>query len=114
MHLVGFDKLVLDLAGGYGRVTPHLMDNNNTVVLADLSIHSLHLAKESLPNVNMHIVRVDMLHLPFTDGVFDAVWFTQAFEYVPPDKREGFLQDLRRILKGGGIAFLNVAKVPNE
>ena len=57
---------------------------------------------------------MDMLHLPFRDGVFDGVWFTQAFEYVPPDKREDFLQALIRILKSGGYVFLNVAKVPNE
>ena len=57
---------------------------------------------------------MDILHLPFIDNVFDGVWFTQAFEYVPPDERENFLRILKRILKGGGFVFLNVAKVPNE
>lgn len=114
MHLIGSNKLVLDLAGGYGRVTPHFMDNNNTVILADLSLHSLRFAKKNLRNNYLHVVRIDMLHLPFRDNVFDAVWFTQAFEYVPPDKREKFFRDLRRILKGGGFVFLNAAKVPNE
>jgi len=114
MHLIGSDKLVLDLAGGYGRVTPYLMENNNTVVLADLSLHSLRLARRTLRNSNLHIVCMDILHLPFTDNVFDGVWFTQAFEYVPPDQRENFLRALKRILKGSGFVFLNVAKVPNE
>lgn len=114
MHLLGSGRLVLDLAGGYGRVTPHLMEGNNTAVLGDLSKHSLQFAKKTIQNFNLHVLRMDMLHLPFRNGVFDCVWFTQAFEYVPPDERENFLQDLRRILKSGGCVFLNVAKVPNE
>lgn len=114
MHLIGSNKLVLDLAGGYGRIAPYLMENNNTVVLADLSLHSLQLAKKNLRNSNLNIVCMDVLHLPFIDNVFDGVWFTQAFEYVPPDERENFLRVLKRILTGGGFVFLNVAKVPNE
>jgi len=114
MHLLGSNKLILDLAGGYGRVTPHLMVGNNTVVLGDLSQHSLDLAKRTIQNFNLHIVRMNMLNLPFRDNAFDGVWFTQAFEYVPPDERENFLRALRRILKPGGYVFLNVAKVPNE
>jgi len=114
MRLIGSNKLVLDLAGGYGRVAPHLMENNNTVVLADLSLHSLRLAKKTIQRSNLHIVCMDFLHLPFIDNMFDGVWFTQAFEYVPPDKREDFLRVLKRILKGGGFVFVNVAKVPNE
>jgi len=114
MHLIGFNKLVLDLAGGYGRIAPYLMENNNTVVSADLSPHSLPLAKKTIRRSNLHIVCMDLLHLPFIDNVFDGVWFTQAFEYVPPDESESFLRALKGILKAGGFVFLNVAKVPNE
>jgi len=113
-RLLGSGRLVLDLAGGYGRVTPHLIVGNNTVVLGDLSQHSLQLAKKTIQNVSLHILRMDMLHPPFRDSIFDGVWFAQAFEYVPPDEREIFLKALRRILKSGGYVFLNVAKVPNE
>jgi ubiquinone/menaquinone biosynthesis C-methylase UbiE len=114
MNLIGSNKLVLDLAGGYGRVTPYLMKNNNTVVLADLSLHSLQLAKKTIRNNNLHIVCMDVLHPPFVDDMFDGLCFTQAFEYIPPDERENFLRVLKRILKDGGFVFLNVAKVPNE
>jgi ubiquinone/menaquinone biosynthesis C-methylase UbiE len=110
---VGRDRLVLDLAGGYGRVTRLLMENRRQVILADLSIHSLKLAKSSLAGT-VDFVRVDFLHFPFVENVFDGVWFTQAFEYVPPDFRETFLRNLNRILKRGSVVFINVAKVPNE
>jgi SAM-dependent methyltransferase len=57
-RLVGFNNLVLDLAGGYGRVTPYLMQDDNIVVLGDLSPQSLKLAKKGVPNGNLPIVRV--------------------------------------------------------
>lgn len=114
MHLMGHNKLILDLAGGYGRVTPYLMKNNNSVVIADLSIHSLRAAKKTLGATNVDFIRMDMLHLPFVDYTFNGVWFTQGFEYVPPDERERFLQALREILKDEGIVFMNVATVPTE
>lgn len=47
MHLVGSNRLILDLAGGYGRVTPYPMEGGNVVVLGDLSPHSLRLAKKA-------------------------------------------------------------------
>jgi cyclopropane fatty-acyl-phospholipid synthase-like methyltransferase len=55
-----------------------------------------------------------MLHLPFLDNAFDGIWFTQAFEYVPPEHREKFLQALRKTVTKGGLVFMNIAKVPNE
>ena len=113
MRLVRRNSLILDLAGGYGRVTPYLMKNENHVVLADLSIHSLRLAKRKLRRT-VDFVRADILHLPFAENIFDGVWFTQAFEYVPPDFRETFLRDLNRIMKKSSVTFINVAKVPNE
>ena len=108
------NSLILDLAGGYGRVTPWLIGKGNHVVLADLSIHSLRLAKKTLKGKDVDLVRLDMLNLPFRKNLFDAVWFTQAFEYVPPDLRECFLRNLNEVLKENGILFVNVAHVPGE
>jgi ubiquinone/menaquinone biosynthesis C-methylase UbiE len=107
------DGLVLDLAGGYGRVTGLLVDKGKQVVLADLSIHSLKQARRSLDGA-VDLVRADFLHLPFVPNVFEGVWFTQAFEYVPADFREALLEDLYRIVKRDGLIFVNVAKVPGE
>jgi ubiquinone/menaquinone biosynthesis C-methylase UbiE len=114
VDLIGHNKLVLDLAGGYGRVTLHLLENDNAVILADLSIHSLQAAKRTLAGMDTGYIHMDMLHLPFADQSFDGVWFTQGFEYVPPDERARLLQALKRILKHDGIVFVNAARVPDE
>jgi ubiquinone/menaquinone biosynthesis C-methylase UbiE len=105
--------LILDLSGGYGRVTSHLLRFDNRVVLADLSTHSLRVAKKTLKE-NVDLIRLDSLSLPFIESAFEAVWFTQAFEYVPPDLRKPFLLSLRKTINEGGIMFMNIAKVPNE
>lgn len=113
MHLMAPHSLILDLAGGYGRVTPHLIADRNRVILADLSIHSLRLAKKTL-KAKVDFVLSDMLNLSFRENIFDGVWFTQAFEYVPPDFRKTFLRDLRRTMKKGSVLFINIAHIPNE
>jgi ubiquinone/menaquinone biosynthesis C-methylase UbiE len=113
LRKIGENKLILDLAGGYGRVTPHL-SAKNSVVLADFSFHSLLRAKETLQTESVNLICMDMFHAPFLDNLFDGVWFTQAFEYVPPDMREHFLKSLRKLTKKKGFVFLNVARVPNE
>jgi SAM-dependent methyltransferase len=105
--------LILDLGGGYGRVTPYVLKVDTCVVLADLSIHSLWVAKKTLRG-NVDFIRLDSLSLPFVENAFEAVWFTQAFEYVPPELRVTFLLSLRKTIKEGGIMFVNIAKVPNE
>jgi ubiquinone/menaquinone biosynthesis C-methylase UbiE len=106
-NLVTQNSLILDLAGGYGRVSLRLMQNENHVVLTDLSIHSLKYAKKSLRGA-VDLVRADMLHLPFVEEIFDGVWFTQAFEYVPPEFRKTFLKDLNRTMKKNSYIFVNV------
>ena len=112
MDLMKPGSLILDLAGGYGRVTPHLIAERNDVILVDLSVHSLRLAKKTL-KAKVDLVRSDMLNLPFRKNLFNGVWLTQAFEYVPPDFRKSFLGNLRKTMKKGSILFINIEHVPN-
>ena len=49
-----------------------------------------------------------MFDLPFSKDMFDGIWFSQAFEYVPPDRRERFLASLRQFLKPQGILYMSV------
>lgn len=115
LSLVGCGKRILDLAGGYGKAPPYLVKDGNSVVLADLSLDSIRSGKETLATSDVQFVRLDMLvELPFTDGAFDGVWFAEAFEYVPPDMRIRFLGALRRIIKTGGILFLNAEGLSEE
>ncbi len=84
-------SLVLDLACGDGRHTLQLSKNVNEIVALDFSPNNLKKAKKKCKSAgNISFVRGSMFNLPFRENVFDGVWFSQAFEYVPPDKRESF------------------------
>jgi SAM-dependent methyltransferase len=115
LSLVGSGKQIMDLAGGYAKAVPHLLQNGNSVVLADLSLNSLRDGREALAHSDVQFVRLNMtVELPFVDGAFDGIWFAEAFEYVPPDFRIRFLRALRRIVKGGGVVFLSAEGLSNE
>lgn len=112
LRLLRRDGIVLDLAGGYGRCTPHLLEKAKFAVIGDLSIDELRLAKENLEELAIDFVQLDMFNLPFRDEVFDGIWITQAFEYVPPDKLKGFIESLASALKPHGVIFCNVERKP--
>lgn len=108
LSLAGGNARILDLAGGYAKAVPPLLEGGNSVVLADLSLPSLLSAIGEHASSDVLFVRLDMnIGLPFIDGAFDGIWFSQAFEYVPPDRRTTFLRALRRSVKDGGVVFLS-------
>ena len=109
LRLAGPDALVLDLACGDGRHTLRLSANIGHVVALDLSDNSLKMAKKKCSGgENIVFVKASMFDMPFANDTFDGVWFSQAFEYIPPDKRTKFLTCLNRILKPGGLLYLSV------
>jgi ubiquinone/menaquinone biosynthesis C-methylase UbiE len=111
---VGNGKQILDLAGGYAKAAPNLLQDGNSVVLADLSLPSLRRGREALASRDVQFVRLDMnTELPFVDEAFDGIWFSQAFEYVPPEKRMRFLRALRRTVKEKGIVFFSAEGLSN-
>jgi len=115
LSLVGSSKQILDLAGGYAKAAPHLLQDGNSVVLGDLSLHSLRGGREAVASNDVQFVRLNMIvELPFVDGAFDGIWFSEAFEYVPPDVRVRFFRSLRRIVKKGGVVFLNAEGLSDE
>jgi len=103
------DKIVLDLACGDGRHTSGLAERAKHVVALDLSTNMLRMAKRKCSaETNIDFVRGSMFDLPFRENVFDQIWFSQAFEYVPPDKRKEFLSDLKASLEGNGFLYMSV------
>jgi SAM-dependent methyltransferase len=48
----------------------------------------------------------DFSHIPFADGEFDIVYLMQVFEHLGDP--HGFMEELARIMKGGGMLYLAV------
>jgi len=109
LALIGKGGFILDLACGDGRHTLRLSENANYVLALDLSSNNLKMTKKKcLTNKNVFFVKGSMFNLPFSKDMFDGIWFSQAFEYVPPDRRESFLASLRQYLKPQGILYMSV------
>lgn len=106
---IGEKDLILDLACGDGRHTLQLSKKVNHVVAFDFSSNNLNMAKKKCPrSENITFIKGSMFELPFRQNIFHGIWFSQAFEYVPPDKRERLLASIRRVLKPIGILYMSV------
>ncbi len=99
---------VLDLACGDGRHTLRLAAHARRVVGLDQSPRSLQMARQKCAAApNATFMEGSMLAPSFPPAAFDGVWFSQAFEYVPPDRRDVFLSALHAILKPTGILYMS-------
>jgi len=108
-NLIKEPKLILDLACGDGRHTAKLCERTQFVVGADLANKNIVKASRKLSNRdNVEFIHASMFNLPFLPDCFNGIWFSQAFEYVPPDFREKFVTQLWSLLKPGGILYMSV------
>lgn len=106
---MGRDKFVLDLACGDGRHTWRLSERARHVAAFDLSANMLKMArKKCSTKKNISFVKGSMFSLPFQENSFDGIWFSEAFEYVPPDKRKTLLSRLKGVLKAEGELYMSV------
>lgn len=98
---------VLDAAGGTGdlaRLCHPLVGDDGTVVLCDLNADMLQLARDQSLNAgivaNLHYVRGDLEHPPFSTGSFDCVLLAFGLRNVAAPMTA--LANLRRVTRPGG------------
>lgn len=65
------------------------------------------LSKESGRNIRKPFVQCSAVELPFPDNKFDGIWTCDVLEHVPDPERA--LNEMRRVLKNGGVLFLSPA-----
>jgi len=104
---IGMNSQVLDLACGNGRFSYQLAQKTNHTLAYDLSCSGLKSARTKCQTSNVTFIKGSMFELPYRDNTFDAIWFSEAFEYVPVDRRENFLRILQRILKSKGFLYIS-------
>jgi len=106
VHFSKTDK-VLDLGGGCGNITKYLAQVCHTVVLADMAIAALTVAKKNMKNYqNVSYDQVDMrVPLPYESDTFDHVVCYSVIHYLPTmdDVKHLFLELLRIVKPGGSI-----------
>lgn len=84
------NKEVLEVASGTGELAARYAKESKKVVLSDLSIHMLGMAKRKLCNCDfIELIAADALNIPFKDNTFDIV-IERAISLLIYDK---FLED---------------------
>jgi len=103
------NPLVLDVATGTGRLPLALLRSHfrGQIVGLDLSAGMLKQARSQLRifGDQVGLVQQDACHLPFDDGVFDAVTCLEALEFLPRPRKA--LAEMVRVLAPGGVLFLS-------
>jgi SAM-dependent methyltransferase len=100
---------ILEIGPGAGRWTETLHARADQLVLADITDTTLGLCRERLgdpPNVSY--VRTDGSGLRdvASDSV-DAVWAFDTFVHIAPLDVAGYLADVGRVLRDGGLAVIH-------
>lgn len=98
------NEKVLELGCGEGYGTHLLSGNSGSIFGLDIHKESLNHAIEKYESVNCKFRTYDGITIPFPDETFDRVVLFQVIEHIEDD--HGFLQEISRVLKPGGILFL--------
>lgn len=102
-------KRILELGCGKAMITREIAtagDNRQIVATeVDEIQHQLNLKVTDLPNVNF--VLAGAQNIPEDDASFDIVLMFKSLHHVPQDMMEKSLQEIHRVLKKGGIAYIS-------
>jgi ubiquinone/menaquinone biosynthesis C-methylase UbiE len=99
----------LDLGGGYGRLSSHILEYCNKLYLIDPSKKQLNIAKEKLSKYkDVEYLTMDVSgDIPVDDNKVDLLVMVRVSHHlIDPTKT---FKDISRVLKPGGKAIIEVA-----
>lgn len=95
---------VLDLGCGLGAYHAGLENVFHELHGVDVSARSVELATQKHPFV--HYSSFDGVRMPYPDGRFDLIFTICVMHHVPPAQWEGFVGEMKRVLKPCGLALV--------
>ncbi len=98
----------LDLGTGPGTQAIRLSETGFTVTASDLSQSAIRKASNNRSKApsKINFVVDDILHSGFKESKFDFIFDRGCFHVISPDDRMQYANEVRRILKEGGLLFL--------
>lgn len=99
----GTEKL-LEVGAGPGRDGLYFAQHGLKVTCIDLSPEMVKLCREK----GLEAREMDFYRLDFPDCSFDAVYALNSLLHVSKSELDGVLQEIRRVLKPGGLFYMGV------
>lgn len=93
----------LDVGCGDGRLDA-MLEPLGELHGVDVSPEMVAAAAESVPHGRFQVA--DGTRLPFTDGAFDLTFTVCALHHVEPPDRPGYMQELARVTRAGGLVVV--------
>ena len=103
------DARILDYGCGVGRVLRHFAghaDQWQEFWGCDIHDESISWLKANLSPPFRFANNLEMPHLPFKDSYFDLIYGISVFTHLTEDQWEGWLKELRRIMRPSGVVLL--------
>ena len=96
---------LLDLGAGVGRVMQYFRDDPVTLYTSDVDETARNHIAKNFPGVHAQTNNFAP-PLDFQDSFFDVVYAVSVWTHLAPELQIPWLQEVKRILKPGGIALL--------
>jgi len=107
---------VVEIGPGGGRWSVLLQPRAERLILVDVAQRPLDLVAERLGGApNVEYVLTDASALPgVADASVDAVWSFDVFVHIAPGDQAGYLGEIARVLRPGGVAAIHHADGRNR
>ncbi len=116
LRLIPPGGTVLEIGPGGGRWSVVLAPRAERLILVDVTERVLAVCRERLGSPDgVSYVRSSGSDLPgVADGSVDAVWSFDVFVHVAPLDQAGYLDEIARVLRPGGVAAIHHADGRNR
>ncbi len=104
------DNEILDLGCGIGADTLYLLERGYNVLSCDFSVEALKSIENNIPNSKT--LYLDMMKkFPFADKKYALIIADLSLHYFNNETTIHILEEIKRILKDGGVLLARVASV---
>lgn len=101
---------VLEIAPGHGRWTQHLLPRAATVTIVDINQSCLDACRERFDDARLRGFLTSGYELPFVESrSIDFAWSFDSFVHMDSDVIKGYLGEIARVLRPGGLAVIHHA-----
>ena len=95
---------VLDVGCGVGLVHRYIAGSVGKLCGTDISAASLEVARKANPSVDY--VPYNGMTLPYETASFDCAYAICVMHHVPVKQWQGFLEEMRRVVRPGGMVVI--------